>query len=413
MPSCRACGTSLEPFMTFGPMPIANGFVHPDKAQTDDYRFDLTPAVCTTCNLFQLMEQPDPEMMFHDEYAFFSQTSSHMAIHFEAFANDVINRWFSSRPDPFVVELGSNDGIVLKHFAAKNVRHLGVEPSANVAAAARKNGVDSLVEFFSEGVAKQIVEKHGQADALLAANVMCHISDIKSVAQGINILLKQDGLLIFEDPYLGEVLQKGSFDQIYDEHVFLFSLLSVTALFSSYNLEVVDVAPQSVHGGSMRYTLARPGVHSQSPSLKATLSLEDDLGMSDHKTYVEFSKRCKNTGRNLKQLLTNLSHEQKNVAGYGATSKSTTVLNYCGIGPDLIRYISDTTPTKQGKLTPGTHIPIRTYETFLSEYPDYAVLFAWNHEKEILAKESEYLARGGKFIRFFPTVEIIETDENS
>lgn len=391
--------------MSFGRMPIANGFLSQEQVLTE-YFFTLAPAFCGRCHMFQIIEQPAPEKMFHGEYAFYSSTSRYMQVHFKEFADLVMRNVLTSRENPFVVELGSNDGIMLKHFKNAGVRHLGIEPSTNVADLARKQGINTISEFFNKELADRIVAKDGHADAILSANVMCHIPDLPSVAAGIRRLLKPDGVLMFEDPYLGDMISKTSYDQIYDEHVFMFSALSTAWAFGRHDLELVDVAPQVTHGGSMRYVFAPTGSRPISPNVDALLEKERTQGLHKPETFDQFRRNCEASRRAFRELLGSLREKGKRVVGYGATSKSTTVLNYCEVGPDLISYISDTTPIKQGKLSPGMHIPIRPYEAFASDYPDYAVLFAWNHRDEIMAKEKGYTASGGKWVVFVPKVAV-------
>lgn len=404
MVSCRACGASVEKFMSFGPQPIANRFRAPDDSNRE-YFFEMEVGSCPTCSLFQLIKQPEPQLMFNETYAFFSQTSKGMQAHFEGFATYVKNTYLTAA-DPFVVEIGSNDGIMLRHFAAAQIRHLGVEPSSNVADKARQSGIDTISVFFGEDTAAAIAQERGEADAIFAANVICHIPDIAGVARGAARLLKPTGVLIFEDPYLGDVIEKTSYDQIYDEHVFLFSALSVRNAFGPHGLELIDCIPQPTHGGSMRYVLGRQGQHPISRAVTERIAWEQSRGLDRPETFQKFARACEASREELVALLKKLKASGKKVVGYAATSKSTTVLNYCGIGPDLISYISDTTPLKQGKVSPGVHIPVRPYEEFLTDTPDYAVLFAWNHRNEIMAKESAYMARGGKWIRFVPYVGI-------
>jgi len=345
--------------------------------------------------------------MFHDHYAFYSSTSNYMAQHFKQFANQVIQSEYLSKEDPFVVELGCNDGIMLKNFAERKIRHLGIEPSLNVAKEANKHGVRTRSEFFTEELAETIVKEDGQADAFLAANVMCHIPDLVGVVKGIRKLIKPTGVVMFEDPYLGDVVAKTSYDQIYDEHVFLFSALSIQYLFASHGMELIDVLPQKTHGGSMRYVLAHRGAYPVKESVKQLIEKERAQGLDRLATFEMFRANVEKSRENLLALLTKLKAEGKKIAGYGATSKSTTILNYCGIGPELIEYISDTTPIKQGKFTPGMHVPVVPYETFNSNPPDYAVLFAWNHAEEIMAKEKEFMAAGGKWIVHVPEVKVL------
>jgi len=392
--------------MSFGRMPIANGFLRPDKTQ-NEYFFELAPAFCEACGMFQLLEQPQPEKMFHEQYAFYSSTSRYMQVHFEAFAQAVINTVLAGRDDPLVVELGSNDGIMLRHFKARGMRHLGIEPSANVAEVARSGGISTISAFFDRKLADEIAAMEGSADAIVAANVMCHIADLPGVAAGVQRLLKPDGVFIFEDPYLGDMIAKTSYDQIYDEHVFIFSATSVRRAFAPFGLELVDVMPQITHGGSMRYTLAPWGSRRGSKKVSEQLAKEVGLGLDRAETYLQFKANCEDSRAVLMQTLERLRSEHKRVVGYGATSKSTTVVNYCGITPAHVEFISDTTPIKQGRLSPGAHIPVRPYGEFAKRYPDYALLFAWNHAAEIREKEAGFIAAGGRWIIYVPEVAIV------
>lgn len=402
---CRICDHEVTPFMTYGRMPIANGFLTPNQTG-NEYFYELKPAFCSNCFTFQIEEQPEPEAMFHDQYAFFSRTSKFMQKHFGHYASWVIDTYLTGE-DPFVVELGSNDGIMLENFARQGIRHLGVEPSANVADVARSHGVNTVVKFFGPATATEIVAEYGQADALIAANVMCHIPDMNGIAQGADRLLKNDGVLIFEDPYLGAMIEKTSYDQIYDEHVFIFSALSVANIFGQHGFELIDLLPQHTHGGSMRYVLARKGVRAIGSAVATIINAEMSAGLNLVETYEQFRKKCEKSKEDLVRILKEEKAAGRRVVGYGATSKSTTILNYCGIGPDLIEFISDTTPIKQNKLTPGTHIPVKPYEAFAENYPDTALLFAWNHQTEIMEKEKEFSAMGGRWIIPVPEVKVL------
>lgn len=405
MSKCRICQAGYESFISFGKMPIANGFLTPDRF-SEEYFFELKLGFCSNCKMVQLVEQPGREMMFHEDYAFFSGTSKAMGIHFQEFANQVIKDYLTD-DDPFVVEIGSNDGIMLKHFAKASFRHLGIEPSLNVAQVAKDQGVNTITEFFDEELAKKIVLENGQTDAFLGANVMCHIPYLHSIVAGIEILLKPDGIIMFEDPYLGDVIEKTTYDQIYDEHAFLFSVRSIQYLFKRYGMEVIDVEPQETHGGSMRYVIARKGARSVSEKVHEQLEKENKLGLHKPETYEMFRRNCEHSRDSLMTLLNDIKKQGKRIVGYAATSKSTTIINYCGITTDHIEFISDTTPVKQGKFSPGAHIPVRPYEDFVVNYPDYALLFAYNHAKEIMAKEQKFIESGGRWITYVPEVRVI------
>ena len=404
--SCRVSNSSLKKIMDFGKQPLGNGFLDPDNFSTE-YFYDMSIGFSQESLMVQLLNQPSPQKMFHNEYAFYSSTSDHMKKHFEEFANYVLSSSYMKNDSPFVMELGCNDGILLKHFAARNIRSIGIEPSENVAREANRNGVQTISEFFSENLADKILLTHGKVDVFLAANVMCHISDILSVVKGIKKLLTPGGVVIFEDPYLGDILEKNSYDQIYDEHVFLFSLLSVRNLFSKVDMELIDVLPQKTHGGSMRYVLSHTGSYPISDTVHKKLDEEKALGLDNFSTFINFKDRVHNSKTELLKLLQNLKSQGKLIAGYAATSKSTTILNYCGIGPNLISYIYDSTPIKQGKFTPGMHIPVVSRDVFVNNPPDFALLFAWNHAEEIMLREKAYTDLGGRWITHVPQVKLM------
>jgi len=406
MTDCLICGSPVEALMSFGQMPIANAFLLPDDF-AHEYFFELKVGFCSKCTMVQLTELVDRETLFHEHYAYFSSISVRMAQHFKEFAARVKENYLTS-PDPFVVEIGSNDGIMLRHFASDNIRHLGVEPSANVAQAAMDRGVNTLCKFFDADVALEIRDEYGPADVILGANAMCHIPYLHSVVRGVELLLKPEGVLIFEDPYLGDIIEKTSYDQIYDEHAFYFSVSSISYLFEQHGVEVIDIQPQDVHGGSMRYTIARKGMRTPTRAVVEQKAREQVMGLDQRATFDELRQDINHSRDELMELLRRIKDEGKGIVGYGATSKSTTVINYCGIGPDLVEFISDTTPTKQGKFSPGMHIPIRPYEEFVVNYPDYALLFAWNHSEEIMAKEQKFKEQGGKFIVYIPSVKILD-----
>lgn len=405
MNKCRVCVASLEPVISFGRMPIANGFLRSNQFATE-YLFDLRLCFCPTCSMVQLGDQPDRAQMFHENYAFFSSTSVRMSQHFERFADAVRHR-FLSAPDPLVIELGSNDGIMLRHFASHGIRHLGVEPSANVATVAREQGIRTICEFFDEDLVTRIAASDGQADVILAANVICHIPNLDSVFRGVERLLKPTGVMVFEDPYLGDIVQKTSYDQIYDEHAFYFAVGSLAHLLGQHGLEIVDVQPQAVHGGSMRYIVARRGAYPVSLAVTLQRESERALALESAETYLMLARNIERSRDDLMSLLAGCRTRGERVVGYAATSKSTTVINYCGITPELVEFISDTTPIKQGKFSPGMHIPVLPHHEFTSRYPSYALLFGWNHAQEIFQKEQGFKSAGGRWITYVPKVAIV------
>ena len=390
--------------MSFGRQPIANAFLTPDQFAAEFF-YELKVGACPSCRMVQLAELVDPALMFHEHYAFFSGTSTGMTAHFAELAETLRSRYLSG-DDPFVVEIGSNDGILLQNFVGGQVRHLGVEPSANVAAVAAAKGVRTVSRFFDDELAREIVERDGRADVVVAANVLCHIADLHKVVRGVRTLLRPLGVLVFEDPYLGDIVEKAAYDQIYDEHAFYFS---VTALSKSCYARHGDRRRRKA-GGSRRIDAIHDKKSRLGPvsdRVARQMERERSLGLSRDDTFIDLRKRIELSRTQLLAVLHEAREGRRRVVGYGATSKSTTVTNYCGITSELVEFISDTTPIKQGKYTPGTHIPVRPYAEFAAHPPDYALLFAWNHAKEILEKEKLFVADGGRFIVYVPRVEVV------
>ena len=403
MSKCLVCTDSFNPFVDFGNMPIANAFSTKEEL-SNEYTFSMRVGFCENCNMVQLLEQPDREQMFHENYAFFSSTSNYMISHFHSFANSVV-KLQNLNEKSFVLEVGCNDGIMLQNFLSNNIPCLGIEPSKNVANVAMEKGIEVVTKFFDQPLAENIAKLHQKADAILSANVMCHIPYIHSIYDGVKTLLKEDGVFVFEDPYLGEIIEKTSFDQIYDEHVFLFSALSVSYLANIHGLELVNVEPQITHGGSMRYTIAHKGVKKVSLNVIRLIEQERKIGLDKIHAYMNFTNKLDKIKEDLISLLKKLKSDGKKVVAYGATSKSTTVTNYFGITPDLVECIYDTTPIKQNKYSPGAHIPVLPYSQFRESNPDYVLLFAWNHEEEIMKKESDYMVNR-YWITYIPDVKV-------
>ena len=384
--------------MSFGKMPLANKFL--DKKDFSNEKFyDMSVGFDENLSLFQLINFPEPEDMFDENYAFLSGTSEFMKLHFEKFANQIKNLMKKSNNNKKIIEIGCNDGIMLRNFYNdKNYVHLGIEPSKNVYKIAKNQNLNVLNEFFSKQLSSQLREFEKNTDVIYAANVICHIPDLQDLFLGIENLLAKDGLFIFEEPYLGEVAKITSYDQIYDEHIYLFSLLSVEKISNMFDLQIIDAIPQLTHGGSMRYFVGRKGQHEISRNVKKFFAIELNQKLDKFETYIKFKNNCENSKKRLIELIHSHKKKGKSISGYAATSKSTTILNYCKIGNDLIDCIYDTTPLKINKFSPGMHIPIKDHKYFPKDNPDVSLLFGWNHKNEIFKKEHLYKKNGGIWI---------------
>ena len=404
---CKICKLQTKPVIDFGDMPIANNFVK--NIESDTFRFRMSTSFCEDCLLFQLDEQPTPEQMFHSSYPFFTGLSEYMKSHFKEFAESHTRTLEIEKS--FVVEIGSNDGTFLENIKQKKLRHLGIDPSANVVQKSIDKGVNAEVNFFGSEVAKSVVKNYGFADRIFAANIVCHVEDLNDFITGIKELLSKNCEFIFEEPYIGSMIEKTSYDQIYDEHIFIFGVLSIQRIFQRHGLALIDAIPQVTHGGSMRYVIKHVDVAEETGRLLELVKQEIDLGLDKIDVYLQFAVKCQQNKIELLNLLNQLKKEGKRVAGYAATSKSTTILNFCGINNDLIEFISDSTPEKIGCMSPGSHIPIVSHEAMKVNLPDFLVLFAWNHEAEILKKENGLAGQGVKWIRFVPKVKVLEINE--
>lgn len=356
--------------------------------------------------MVQQVNEVPPHQMFHAEYPYRASGSSLIRKHGEEVAGRIIQTCPGGR-DGFVVEIGSNDGVMLKTLSQAGIRHLGVDPAAVAADVAQTNGVNVWKDFFNASTATKIRDKHGSAQLIYSANAISHISYLDEIFFGVDILLAPDGLFVFEDRYLGDIVECVYFDQIYDEHVYLFSIRSVQAMAARFGFELIDAEHLPLHGGSIRYTVARPGISKPSAAVAEFLAREEAKGLAEEATFLEFSSAVEQIRRDLVTLLQDLRFDGRRVVGYGATSRSATVMNYCGIGPDLLSMVCDSTPAKQGRVTPGTKIPVCPPEYFCNPYPDYALLFAWNHAEEIMAKERRFHENGGRWILYAPKVHLV------
>ncbi|MGW3960885.1 methyltransferase domain-containing protein [Amycolatopsis sp. NPDC005003] len=404
MSDCRICGGVVTPFFDFGRQPMSDAFLTPEELP-DEFFFRLEVGVCGSCTMVQQLEELPRRRMFHERYPYRSSGSAFMRRHFRRAARELVAGL--PGPDPLVVEIGCNDGVLLRSVRDAGVRHVGVEPSAGVARVARDAGLRVRAEFFDESSAAAIRAADGPADVVYAANTISHIPYLDSVFRGVDTLLGPDGTFVFEDRHLGEILRANAFDQIYDEHFYLFSATSVQAVAERFGFVLAGVRQLDVHGGAVRYTLARAGRREPAPAVAELVARERADGLADPATFATFAGSVKQIREDLVGLLGELRAQGRTVVGYGATAKSATVTNYCGIGPDLVGFVCDSTVAKQGLLTPGAHLLVRPPAAFADPYPDYGLLFAWNHAAEIMAKEHAFRAAGGRWILYVPGVHVV------
>jgi methylation protein EvaC len=392
---CKVTNKIIEPFMSFGEMPLANGFLKKEDFDKEFF-FNLEVGFSEELSLFQLNEFPNPTKMFNENYPFFSGSSEYMKKHFFNYFNWIKKNYLNDKSN--IIEIGSNDGTMLINFKNEGFDYIGFEPSMSVAKKAKENNINTLVEFFCYKNVSLLSEFKHNTDVICAANVVCHVPDITDLIKSVDLMLTSKGVFIFEEPYLGSMFDKVSYDQIYDEHIYMFSASSVQKIFNRFDMELINALPQETHGGSMRYVIARKNQRDINGNLKNIIKYEKNKGIDNISSCLEFKKNCELSKKKVVDLLNMYKKQNKKICGYAATSKSTTILNYCQIGPNSINCIYDTTKEKIGKFSPGMHIPIIPTENFTKDKPDVSYLFAWNHKEEIFNKEKNFLSQGGTWI---------------
>ncbi len=382
---CKITNKPIQPFMNFGKMPIANGFIEKENFQKEFF-FNMEVGFNEDLSLFQLNDHPKPEKMFNKNYPFFTGSSEHMKAHFRKYA-DFVKQFIKT--DSKIIEIGSNDGTFLKNFNKQSHKILGFEPSKNVAEISKKNGIPTLNSFFNKDNVANLKEYLGQTDLICASNVICHVPDLNNLIEAIDLLLSSNGTFVFEEPYLGSMFKKVSYDQIYDEHIYMFSASSVSKIFKRFDFRLVDAIPQNTHGGSMRYIIKRKN-NNITENIKDIINFEEKKKINSIESCLKFKKDCELSKQKILNKIKTFKNSGKSICGYAATSKSTTILNYCNIDGKQIDFICDTTKEKIGKFSPGMHIPIKDMEYFHKNITDCIYLFAWNHKNEILNKEKEF-----------------------
>ncbi len=402
---CRACDSSnLLLFLQLGPTPVPNGFLKAYHRHRAEKFYPLDVCFCQDCGLVQLAHVVSPKVMFKN-YVYIPSTSETMRKHFAGLAKNAIEKT-NAKKGELVVDIGSNDGTLLKVFKSLGVKILGVDPAENLAKKANQEEVETICALFTKELASKIKKKYGPAKIITATNVVAHVHDLHDFLEGIKTLLSGEGMLIAEFPYLIDLIEKVEFDTIYQEHLSYFSITPFEKLLKKHDLYLVDVQRLPVHGGSVRVFVSKKPKNS-SQRVKKLLQLEKKKGILSSQTYLKFRRKIDKVRHELVQLLWRLRLENKQIVGYGASAKGNIILNYCRIGPETLDYIVDSIPYKQGKFTPGMHIPIFPELKLLKDQPDYTLLLAWNFADEIIKKQTEYRKKGGKFILAIPKLTIV------
>jgi len=406
--SCRSCGSNgHQPVLDLGLQPLANNLPLPSDLARPEPRFPLRVVVCSKCHLIQITDIVPPVDLF-SEYLYFSSVSDALLRH----SKQAVDRHLieeSLGPHSFVVEIASNDGYLLRNFVAERIPCLGIEPASNIARVANQQGIPTLNRFFSRDLAVELARDRRPADLILANNVFAHVPDINDFVAGLATLVAPNGRIVLEFPYACDLIEHLEFDTIYHEHVFYFTLTALAPLFARHGLQPFDVSRIPIHGGSLRLSVVPAGSRAPRPAIQQLLHEEHLKGVHLPHYCETFARNVHHLRDQLLALLHHLRSNRKRIAAYGASAKGSTLLNFYGIGRqgfDCLEFVADRSPAKQGRLTPGSHLPIVPPEQLLRDRPDYALLLTWNFADEILAQQQAYRDAGGQFIRPLPTVAI-------
>ncbi|MFA6408168.1 MAG: class I SAM-dependent methyltransferase [Candidatus Paceibacterota bacterium] len=401
--TCRVCeGTDLVKVLDLGSTPPANAYLKEEDLEKSEQAFPLALYYCRTCSLAQLLDVVDPEILFKN-YHFLTGASTPSIEHFKKYAEEVIKPLISSKDD-LVIDIGGNDGVLLS-FVKDYARVLNVDPADNLAPISEGNGVPFYPAFFTSQTADDLIEKYGQAKVVVANNVFAHTDPLRDVFKGVAKLIDEDGVFVFEVHWQKHLIEEGAFDQIYHEHLCFHSLHALKHLVESAGMNIFDVEIVPMQGKSLRVFASK----NRTPSINVEriLTEEREAGLTDEATHHAFAEKVEQNKQKLLALLAELKSAGKKIVGYGAPAKGNTLLNYYGIGPDVLDYLTDTTTLKQGLYSPGMHIPIVSPEKLLTDTPDYIFLLAWNFKDAILEKEKVLRENGVKFIVTVPRVEIL------
>ncbi|SEQ32452.1 Ubiquinone/menaquinone biosynthesis C-methylase UbiE [Devosia sp. YR412] len=406
--TCMACGAPLSRVVCdLGLSPISNAFIKPEDASKGEMFYPLKTCVCEACWLVQLESSPDSSAHFHEDYVYFSSFSSGWVEHARRYVEAMTAR-LSLGPQSRVMELASNDGYLLQFFARAGIPALGIEPTANTAAAARLKGVETREMFFGRDSAAALAADGWSVDLLLGNNVLAHVPDINDFVGGMPLVLKPEGVVTLEFPHLLNLLTQNQFDTIYHEHYTYLSLTALEPIFARAGLRVFDVETLPTHGGSLRVFVCHTASgHAATPAVGEMLAREKAEGLDNAERYDAFAAEVVQTKRALLQFLIEARAAGKTVAGYGAAAKGNTLLNYCGVRADMVDFVVDKNPTKQGRLLPGSRIPVLAPEEIATRRPDYLLILPWNIRDEIIEQMSGIHVWGGQFVVPIPTLDII------
>jgi SAM-dependent methyltransferase len=406
--NCRSCGAPLtQTVVDLGLSPISNAFIKPENAASGDMFYPLHAMVCQDCWLVQLRDATPADAHFHDDYVYFSSYSSSWLDHARRYVVAMTQR-FALGPNSRVMEIASNDGYLLQYFVQAGVPCLGVEPSSNTAAAAREAGVESREVFFGRQTAQALRDEGWQVDLLIGNNVLAHVPDINDFVGGMPVVLKPEGVITLEFPHLLRLLEENQFDTLYHEHYSYLSLTALQPILARAGLRVFDIGRLPTHGGSLRvFGCHERASYAATPAVQACLDEESAKGLASPSRYAGFADRVKQAKRDLLSFLIEARRAGKTVAAYGAAAKGNTLLNYCGAGPDLIDYVVDRNPAKQGKLLPGTRIPVLPTEAVYSTRPDYLLILPWNIKDEVMDQMEAIRSWGGQFVVAIPETVVL------
>ena len=407
--TCRGCGGSdTERFLELGPQPLANAFLRDPARFSEEPRYPLDLYRCRSCHLVQLLDVIAAEALFRD-YVYVTGTSETMTRHFADYARAVVAALGAGEED-LIVEVASNDGVLLAAAQATGVRVLGVEPARNIAELARERGVPTVAEFFDLELAKGLRDEHGPALAVIANNVLAHVDHTVDFLRGAAALLAEAGRVVTEFPYLRPMIEGLEYDTVYHEHLCYFSVLPLLRMFENAGLTIQRIDPMDVHGGSLRVWSALSSVHPEhAASVLEMAESERADGFADPARFEAFAEAVQAQRRELRTLLENLRAAGHTVAAYGAPAKGNTMLNFCGLDTELVRYIVDRNPLKAGSWAPGTHIPVSEVSRLETEPPDYLLILPWNLAGEIMKQQEAFAQRGGKFILPLPHPRVVES----